>query len=116
MAINYEGGPVGPGHAILIRDHQQQQEIKRLKNEVAELKANAFKYGGAAMKRTLIKTGNIYENNSGSQRKVEKISDTPRFKDGYIVTYRIVKGRECGSTKFCTLGAFASWAKKMAQL
>jgi hypothetical protein len=64
------------------------------------------------MKRTLIKTGKLYENKSGSQRKVESISDTPRFKDGYIVTYRVVKGRSQGSTKFCTLGAFANWAKK----
>jgi hypothetical protein len=113
MAVNYERGPVSPGH---VRDERQQAEIKRLRGEVADLTANAFKYGGAAMKRTLIKTGKLYENTNGFQRKVTKISDTPNFIDGHRVTYRVVKGRECGAERYCTMRTFARWAKREVAL
>lgn len=49
MGINYERGPSGPGHAILIRDHNQKQEIQRLKEKIAALEAEKEKRHAAVV-------------------------------------------------------------------
>ena len=68
------------------------------------------------MKRTSIEAGRVYENKYGLQRKVEKVSKRPHFIDGHVVTYRIVKGRECGAERYCTMRAFSKWVQKEVSL
>ena len=66
------------------------------------------------MNRGLVKEGRVYENKRGRKREVTKISETRQFIDGYIVTYRSIKEQGICAEKYCTLGAFAKWARKEA--
>jgi hypothetical protein len=65
------------------------------------------------MRQDEIKTGRIYSNGKGRERKVlARVSCPSGWLEGYCIRYQVVQGPRSGQVFTITLRKFATWAWK----